>query len=105
MTREEALKEILRRAHREHGTCVLTLRRIEREVTDLRRYVGNHIGAPDDRIHIGYLAGVANTLELLEEALFEVFNVWPADRRSLGDDLPLPEEIPRPVAVLRRSSR
>lgn len=80
MTRDEAMAQILRRAHREHGTCVLTVRRLEHELADLRRYVARHADNPGDRAHVGYLVGVANMIELIEEALFDVFNVRPPDR-------------------------
>ncbi|TNY37954.1 hypothetical protein [Thermomonospora catenispora] len=109
MTREEALREILRRAHREHGTCVLTLRRIEREITDLRRRLDEHADeriaghGAGDRARPGYLAGVAAVVELIENALFDVFNVpvdapphapappWGRPPRHAG-----PEGTPRP---------
>lgn len=95
MTRDEALAEILRRAHREHGTCVLTLRRLERELADLRRYVECHTGSPGDRAHAGYLVGVANIVELVEEALFEAFRVQPTELGpSLSDQLPALDGLP-----------
>jgi len=72
VNREEALREILRRAHREHGTCVLALRRIERELTELRRRV-----AEPGQVHPSYRMGMASALQAVEECLFEIFRVKP----------------------------
>jgi len=90
VNREEALREILRRAHREHGTCVLALRRIEREIAELRRYVDKYIGG---QTHACYLHGVAHTLEAMEEALFEIFKVKPDDHTPSWSRPSLLEEI------------
>lgn len=96
MTRQEVLTEILRRAHREHGTCVLTLRRLEREITELRRYVEAHLDDSGDRAYVGYLTGAADAVELVEEALFEIFKVRPADHDgSWRNRLPRLDGLPQ----------
>lgn len=74
MTRDEVIAEIRRRAHREHGTTVRALLSIlDQEVPGIRRAGAARTGE-------GYAEGMANAADLVEEALFEVFNLWPDDQ-------------------------
>jgi hypothetical protein len=96
VTRDEVLAEILRRAHREHGTSVRALVAIlDREVAEIHRSADTLADSDE-----GYAEGMRNAADLVEEAVFEVFNLWPDDVDGLE-----PQQSQDPAALPRPASR
>jgi hypothetical protein len=83
VTREEVLAEIRRRAHREHGTAVRALLTIlDEEIDGIRRRIPARTGA--GAYTADYAEGMHNAVDLVEEALFRVFELWPDDQPTGG---------------------
>lgn len=107
MTPSEALAEIRKRAKGDPQALLRALNLLNEELTGLRQHIQMRAGDPSLRERdIGYMQGTGNAIALVEEALFEAFDVRPDEDITEGvlallDRLPSPDHTPDHMPLSR----